>query len=124
MFSLRAAMLIGYLETAHDGTLRVLFDWQFHFDLRAPFEALMPGGGERPDEIKRLFRWSRVPDWQANRVSVVPAWDLSALTEPKYQGNDASGRPFPEWKATARWMTGSMRCKRLGVTQLQCSIRA
>jgi hypothetical protein len=54
IFSLRSATLIGYLEAAHDGTLRAVFDWQFHFDIHAPFEALVPGGGEKPDEIQRF----------------------------------------------------------------------
>src|SRR5260370_863746 len=39
IFSLPSATLIGYLETAHDGTLRTLFDWQFHFDIHASFGA-------------------------------------------------------------------------------------
>lgn len=54
IFSLRSATLIGYLEPAHDGTLRALFDWRFHFDFSAPFEALVPRLSGRPDEIKRF----------------------------------------------------------------------
>jgi len=52
VFYLPSATLIGYLEHSHDGTLRTVFDQRFHFDFRAPFRALVPGGGERPDEIK------------------------------------------------------------------------
>lgn len=54
IYSLRSATLIGHLEAAHDGTLRALFDWQFHFDVSAPFEALVPGSGEKRDEIRRF----------------------------------------------------------------------
>jgi hypothetical protein len=54
IFHLPAATPIGYLEAAADGTLRAHFDWRFHFDFRAPFDALVPGGGEKPDEICRF----------------------------------------------------------------------
>ena len=54
IFSLRSAILIGYLEASRYGTLRMVFDWQFHFDCCAPFEALVPGGGEKPDKIRRF----------------------------------------------------------------------
>ncbi|MCX6638183.1 MAG: hypothetical protein NT090_24275 [Acidobacteria bacterium] len=54
IFELGSRTVIGYLEAAYDGTLRVLFDWRFHFDFRAPFEALVPGCGDRPDEVRRF----------------------------------------------------------------------
>lgn len=54
IFYLPTAAIIGYLEPADNGTLRTVFDWQFHFDLKASFDALVPGCGEKPDEIKRF----------------------------------------------------------------------
>jgi hypothetical protein len=42
-----AAILMGYLEAARNGTLRAVFDGQFHFDRCGTFEALVPGGGEK-----------------------------------------------------------------------------
>ncbi len=45
---------MGYVEAGHNGDLQMFFDWQFHFDARAPFEALVAGGGEVPDEVKQF----------------------------------------------------------------------
>ena len=54
LFNLRSAILIGYVETSHDRSLRMVFDWRFHFDCCASFEALVPGGGDKADEIRRF----------------------------------------------------------------------
>jgi hypothetical protein len=50
IFNLPCATLIGYLEAPSHRILRAIFDWQFHFDGSAPFEALVPGGGQTSDE--------------------------------------------------------------------------
>ena len=55
IFSLPLATLIGYLEAGSDESLRAIFDWHFHFDPTAPFEALVPGGADEPDAIKRFI---------------------------------------------------------------------
>jgi hypothetical protein len=52
IFELASGTVIGHLEAADDRTLRVIYDWRFHFDFRAPFEALVPGCGDRPDEVR------------------------------------------------------------------------
>lgn len=54
IFELGSGTVIGRLEAADDRTLRVFFDCQFHFDFSAPFEALVPGFGGRPDEVRRF----------------------------------------------------------------------
>jgi hypothetical protein len=54
IFELASGTVIGYLEAADDRTLRVFFDWRFHFDFRAPFEALVPGFEGRRDEVRRF----------------------------------------------------------------------
>jgi hypothetical protein len=51
VFELGSGTVIGYLEAVDDRTLRVVYDWLFHFDFRAPFEAQVPGFGDRPDEV-------------------------------------------------------------------------
>jgi hypothetical protein len=54
IFYLQSATLIGYLEVADNGMLRALSDWQFHFDCRAPFQALVPGDDGKPDSIQQF----------------------------------------------------------------------
>lgn len=54
VFDLESAAL-GYLEAAPDRSLRAIFDWRFHFDHRAAFLALVPGGGQKPDEVRQFF---------------------------------------------------------------------
>jgi hypothetical protein len=51
IFDLQSATVIGFLE-ARNGDAHVIFDWRFHFDMNAPFQALVPSGDGKPDEIK------------------------------------------------------------------------
>jgi hypothetical protein len=53
IFDLPSATVIGFLG-ARDGALHAIFDWQFHVDISAPFQALVPSGDDRPDEIKQF----------------------------------------------------------------------
>jgi hypothetical protein len=50
LFSLPTQAVIGSLRRRTCG-MQTTFDWTFHFDPSAAFEAMIPGGGEGPDEI-------------------------------------------------------------------------
>jgi hypothetical protein len=51
LFSLQDQAVMGRLRLAQ-GNLHMTFDHRFDFDPTAPFEALIPGAGDQPDEIR------------------------------------------------------------------------
>jgi hypothetical protein len=65
IFHLPTETVMGYLEVDRSGVLRHVFDWKLHFDFCSPFEALVPGCGERPDEVRSFVPvkrhwWQRI----------------------------------------------------------------
>ena len=52
LFHLPTASVMGRMRVAPEGDLQVVFDFEFGFDKKTPFECLVPGVGGQPNRIQ------------------------------------------------------------------------